>query len=80
MMNFERFKKRWIEGYGLANVIEAPWMKKNNSKSTPLILDFRGDIPEFIEIPGEQAETRVGEFKKMPMLCRNCQEYGYGKK
>lgn len=80
MTNFERFKKGLIDEYGLANVTEATWMKRNNSRSTPLILDFRGEMPEFIEIPGEQAKTKVIEFKRTPMLCRNCQEFGHGKK
>ena len=50
MMNLESFKNGLIEDYGLANVIEATRMKKNNSRSTSLMLYFIGGIPEFIEI------------------------------
>ena len=80
MMNFESIKNGLIENYGLANVAEATRMKKNNSRSTPLIFDYGGDIPEIIEIIEEQTRTKVGEFKKTPILSRNSQEFGHGKK
>ena len=54
--------------------------EKSYSRSTPLVLYFRRDIPEFIQILEELGKTEVGEFKKMLMLCRNYQEFDHSKK
>ena len=44
------------------------------------MLEFRGDLPTFIDVPGEKARTRVLEYKKTLVFCRKCQEFGHSQK
>ena len=37
-------------------------------------------LPEYIEIPGEQSQTKVYEYLARPMMCKNCLEYGHTQK
>ena len=62
---------------GLANVEEAVWIKPKNNLVKPLLLTFRTEMPEFIDIPGEKLRTKVQEYLKRPVVCRKCSEYGH---
>ena len=60
MREFDMFKEGLKQDDGLADVIEATWMNRGrNGRSVPLLIDFRGDLPAFLELPGEQARTKV---------------------
>ena len=78
MSNFETFTKGLQRDYRLENVIDPMWMRRtNNGRSIPLIRNFRGELPAFIDVPEDQARTKLLEYRKTPMLCRKCQEYGH---
>ena len=77
MKNFESFKRSLCEDLGLADATQATWIKSKNERSIALILDFRGELPTFVNIPGEQAKTRVFEYTRNPMICKNCSNYNH---
>ena len=62
----------------IAEVEEANWISKKNG-STPMILTFRGEMPEYLDIPGESIRTRVIEYRRQPNLCKKCLTYGHSK-
>ena len=75
-----------IDGYGselkkeynLMDVHKATGIKTKNITSTPLLLTFKEkEPPIFIEIPGEQAKTKVYEYSERPMNCKTCLRYGH---
>ena len=33
----------------------------------------------YLDIPGEMMRTKVLEYKRRPLICRKCMEYGHGK-
>ena len=81
MLNFNKYKEGLQKQYGLANVEEAPWIKpRRNSSGKPLIISFRSDPPEYLNIPGEMCLTKVYEYVRTPMQCANCLEYGHPKR
>ena len=81
MRDFNMFKEGLKQDYGLLDVIEATRMNKGrNGRTVPLLIDFRGDLPAFLEVPGEQARTKVVEYKRSPLMCRKCQEFGHSQK
>ena len=60
MRNFEVFRERLIEQHGLQDVKEAPWIKtRSNNRATPLLLTFRNELHQYIDILGEIIKTRV---------------------
>ena len=62
----------------LANVQKSTWIKTKNTTSTPVRLTFKEkEKPRFIEIPGEQAKTKVHELYERPMSCKTCLRYGH---
>ena len=80
MSDFPAFKAGLMAQYGLHDVVEASWIKPRSQNSAkPLLLSFRGTVPTFLEIPGEMMKTRVYAYKKRPLLCRNCLDYGHTK-
>ena len=71
MLTFEKFKEELAQDYGLTSVTEPQWIKRrNNGREIPLMLEFRRYLPTFTDVTGEQARTRVLEYKKTPVLCR----------
>ena len=65
----------------MQEVVEPNWIKpRGNSKAKPLLLSFQRELPYFMDLPGEMMRTRVHEYKQRPMMCKNCLEYGHGKK
>ena len=80
MCDFQSFKEGLMKQHGLQDVIEPHWIRpRQNNKAKPLLLNFPGEMPQYIQIPGEQAMTRVIEYKQRPLICRKCQEYGHSK-
>ena len=80
MCSFQAFQTRLKEQYGLHEVVEATWVKtKQNGSAHSLLLTFYGELPQYINVPGEMTRTKVYEHKQRPFMCRNCLEYGHGK-
>ena len=65
--------------YNLKDVQQATWIKPRNL-SKPVILTFKEKcLPEYIEIAGEQAKTKVYEYISSPMMCQGCLDFGHTK-
>lgn len=80
MADFDKFKEGLKKQYGLQEAIEPHWIKaREKVQAKPLLLNFREELPAFIDIPGEMMRTRVYEYKKRPLMCATCQEYGHTK-
>ena len=46
--------------------------------STLLLISFNEKEPiKYLEIPGEEAKTKVYEYYEMPMSFKKCLEYGH---
>ena len=72
MNDFEYYKQCLKEKYNLQDVTRAEWIKARNSSAVPLLLNFRIEMPGFLEIPGEKTKTQVYEYKKKPLFCTKC--------
>ena len=78
MSELESYCNSLKSQYNLVKVEDPVWIKpQGNRLSKALLLSFRGDLPTFIDIPGEIMRTKVYEYKKKPLLCTNCLEYGH---
>lgn len=80
LCKFESFKEKLMERLSLRDVVLASWIKskRNNSNAIPIMISFdQAETPEYISIPGEQALTKVYEYKDKPMLCKQCLEFGH---
>ena len=52
--------------------------KNKNITFTPFLLTFKErEPPGFLEIPEEQAKTKVYEFYERPMSCKKFLKYGH---
>ena len=81
LQNFNDYKSKLIERLPINDVIMASWIKSRNPRALPLILSFnQTEIPTFIKILGEQALTKVYEYQDMPMMCKQCLDFGHTKK
>ena len=82
LLDDESYRESLKQQYDLAKVEMASWIKTKNSNTRALLLTFNGgtEIPEFIDIPGESARTRIYEYKRMPTLCSKCLEFGHPSK
>ena len=79
LLDYEHYTESLRKQHNLAKVEMASWIKTKNSNSRALLLSFKGEteMPEFIDIPGESARTKVFEYKRMPTLCGKCLEFGH---
>lgn len=78
LTNFESYKKSLIRRLPIDDAVSATWIKSRNEKAKPILLTFKtSEVPLFINIPGEQALTRVYEYKNRPMMCKTCLEFGH---
>ena len=77
MSEFEHFKQNLITDLGLSDAVEATWIKSKSNLAIPLLLTFRGNLPTYVTIPGEQAKSKVYEYKQKPLLCKRCQTYNH---
>ena len=81
MQDFETYKEFLKEEIGAREIEEATWIKSRNTRATPLIVTFNQiDPPEYVNITGERAYTRVRRYIPSPMRCKRCQEYGHTRK
>ena len=80
MSNFPTFRNDLMKHLGVIDVVEPTWIKRQDQMSKPLLLSFQSDVPNFVDIPGERAKTKVYEYKRRPMLCHKCQTYGHTEK
>lgn len=79
--DFESYKAQLIKTLPISDVLRASWIRSKNPKATPLLLIFnKPDVPTFVSIPGEQALTKVYEYKNRPQLCKNCLAFGHSVK
>ena len=77
LTDFTEFKKL-LEHHGLVNVEEPHWIKARR-QAKPLLLTVRNEVPQFIEIPGENMWSRVYEYKEKSLMCKKCLQYGHSK-
>ena len=69
-----------IDQYDLVNVEEAIWIKpKSGYTAKALILSFKSDIPNFIDIPGESMIWKDLEYIKQLLVCLNCLQFGHSR-
>ena len=63
------------------DVVIADWIKPRTAYTRALLLTFReNNIPEYLEIPGEQSSTKVYEYISKPQICSRCLEFRHGAK
>ena len=58
MSEFEHFKQNLITYLGLSDAVEATWIKSKSKMAIPLLLTFRGNLPTYVTISGEQAKSK----------------------
>ena len=80
LADFPEFRKELMEQYGLLDVIEPGWIRSRNTKAKPLLLTFRDEVPQYLDIPGENMKAKVYEYKDRPLLCKMCLRFGHSKK
>ena len=68
---------QWMKRTNSAIILieKASFIKTSNGSQALLITFNMQQLPAFIDIPGEQSETRVVPFRSRPMRCKGCQEY-----
>ena len=79
LLDFESYKKSLIEQQKLVTLEHAHWMNLKDKRTQALIVGFQGDLPSYLNIPGETKSTLVHEYKRLPLLCKKCLEYGHSK-
>ena len=81
LSEFEEFKTGLMADYNMKDVQQAFWIKPRNPISKPIILTIKEKtVPEYIEIAGEQAKTKVYEYISSPMMCQKCLDFGHTQK
>ena len=81
MTDIELFKKGLIESCGIPDAVQATLMTPRNHVSKPIIVSFRQhELPSYIDVPVEQAKTKLYEIKPKPLMCRKCLKYGHSVK
>ena len=81
LVDFGEFRAGLMTAYNLKDVQQATWIKPRNLSSKLLILTFKEKcLPEYIEISGEQAKTKVYEYISSPLMCQGCLDFGHTKK
>ena len=67
-----------LASYGVSKVEPASWIKPKRENTKAFLLSFNSDsISEYVRIPGEAQSSKIYEYKKRPMQCRKCQQYGH---
>ena len=78
---FDEFRKGLMKEHNLHEVIRASWIKPRSAFTKALLITFKdGNIPEYIEIPGEQSKTKVYEYYSKPQICNKCLQFRHGVK
>ena len=80
MAVYPAFRRGLMEQHGLQEIIEPHWIKsRRNILAKPLLLTFRDQLSQYIDIPGEITKTMGYEYKDKPLMCKTCLEYGHSK-
>ena len=78
--DFEEFK----EGLKEHNIFDATlvsWIKPRTPFTKAVLLTFRDyNMPEYIEIPGEQSKSKIYEYVTRPQTCGKCLDFRHGVK
>lgn len=78
MSDFGGFARGLRDKCDVVEAIEAKWIKTRNQATKPLLVSFsKTEIPNFLNIPGEQARTPVNEYKEKPLMCKRCLCFGH---
>lgn len=77
LSDFERYRAGLIEEFGLQDAVRASWIHPRNPASSALLLTFRDNCPDYIDVPGEQGRVKVYEYVPKPMMCNLCLDYGH---
>ena len=80
LLDFEGYEKGLKKHYNLTRVEHAHWIKTRNNLSQAIIVSFQGELPSYLDIPGESARTPVQEYKQLPNLCKKCLDYGHSQR
>ena len=76
--NLEDFEAEMKDNYNVSKVEKADFIKCRNPETKAYIVEFTQEYtPYSIYIPGERADTRVQPYKRRPMLCKQCLDYGH---
>ena len=78
LTEFDKYKEGLKTTCGVQDIELAKWIKPKSTKTTALLLSFFDkEVPDYIDIPGEQTFSKVYEYKRSPQHCKKCQEYGH---
>ena len=78
LLQFDHFKSQLLARLPLSNIEVAPWIKSKNPSAIAVLFSFsQPEVPSFLDIPGEQALTKIYEFTNKPMFCKTCLEFGH---
>ena len=80
LVDFDEYKIGLQSQYGIVSVEHAQWIKTRNNRAQALLLGFQGEMPNYLDIPGESMKTPVHEYKRLPNLCKKCLEYGHSQR
>ena len=81
LTDFNKFRSQFLQDTGHRNIEQATWIKPRNENAKPVLISFNQNIPpQYVDIPGEIARTKILPFTPQPMMCKNCYQYGHTKK
>ena len=78
---FKEFRVGLIKEHNLHEVVQASWIRPRIAITKSLLITFKdSNIPEYLEIPGEQSRTKIYEYFSKPQICSKCLEFRHGVK
>ena len=79
MYSPEEFKAEMRKAHeSIVDIEAADFIKPRNLQGRALLITFRrGQMPEYISIPGEPVDAKVISFEARPKRCKNCHKYGH---
>ena len=73
--NFLEYSEQLKKEFNPLDVQKTTWIKTKNPTYTSFLIALKKT--RYLDIPGEQAKTKVYEYYKRPMSCKKCFQYGY---
>lgn len=71
-------KENLTKEYNITDITAATWIKPKNPRTRAFLITFSGqNIPNYINILGEETKIKVNPYIPKPAKCNNCQEYGH---
>ena len=81
LANIDSFKEGLAEVYPIIDVPRVTWIKPTKPTRQSILIQFAGEeVPEYLRIIGKYTSAKVYPYSEKPLICRNCQKYGHGKK